>query len=515
MLDVTPPFRLYAARRRRALEGLDAAAIQQATLRRLVKAAEQTRFGRDHGFADIGSVAEFQARVPLRDYDRFWDEYWQAPFPRLVDCTWPGTMPYFAVSSGTTRGVTKYIPCSHAMNRSNRRAAVDLLVHHVANRPHSRILGGRSFMLGGSTALIEQAPGIYSGDLSGIAAKVMPRWARLRYFPPRELETIADWERKIECLARRSLREDIRALSGAPSWLLLFLDRLAAIEGLDEARIAALYPRLELLVHGGVSFVPYRDRFALLLAGSGAETREVYPASEGFFAIADRGDGEGLRLTLDIGLFYEFVPVDELESDAPSRRWIADVEPGVNYALVVSTCAGLWAYVVGDTVRFVDLDPPRVLVTGRTAYTLSAFGEHLIGEELETAVAEAAGEIGAEVVDFSAGSLFPRARGERGGHLYVVEFAAAIDDAARLAGFAAKLDAVLMRLNVDYKDHRAEGFGLNPPRVHPVPPGTFAAWMRRRGKLGGQHKVPRVINDQALFEDLRRFAGDLGAAEET
>jgi hypothetical protein len=507
MLDVTPLFRVCARARLRRLAAIAPAKEQERALLALLAKARDTRFGREHGFAAIRSVAEFRRRVPLRRYEDFWDGYWRPEFPRLVDCTWPGTVPFFAVSSGTTRGVTKFIPCSHEMNRSNRRAAADLLVHHLANRPRSRILGGRNFMLGGSVALVERAPGVHSGDLSGIAAKVMPRWARLRTFPPRALEAIADWEEKIDRFARASLAEDIRSIAGTPSWLLLYFDRLAEVSGLSSGKIKELYPNLEMLVHGGVSFAPYRERFAELLEGGHAETREVYPASEGFFAVADRGDGEGLRLNLDIGLFYEFVPVEELDSPAPTRHWIADAERGVNYAVAVSTCAGLWAYLVGDTVRLVERDPPRVLVTGRTSYTLSAFGEHLIGEEIEAAVAEAAHAIDARVSDYAVGSWFPARAGERGGHLYIVEFARAVDGAGRLERFAATLDRALVRLNEDYAAHRAEGYGLDPPRVHAIAPGSFAAWMKSRGKLGGQHKVPRVINDQALFDELCRFAG--------
>jgi hypothetical protein len=507
MLDVTPLFRLYAGARRRRLAAIAPAAAQERTLLALLARARDTQFGRDHGFASIRSVGEFRRQVPLRRYEDFWDGYWRPAFPRLVDCTWPGTVPFFAVSSGTTRGVTKLIPCSHEMNRSNRRAAVDLLVHHLANRPASRILGGRSFMLGGSVALVERAPGVYSGDLSGIAAKVMPRWARLRTFPPRALEAIGDWEEKIDRFARASLAEDIRSIAGVPSWLLLYFDRLAEVSGISSSQIKDIYPNLEFLVHGGIDFAPYRERFAELLEGGHAETREVYPASEGFFAIADRGDGDGLRLNLDIGLFYEFVPVDELDAAAPTRHWIADAEADVNYALAVSTCAGLWAYLVGDTVRLVERDPPRVLVTGRTSYTLSAFGEHLIGEEIEAAVAEAAHAIEAKVTDYAVGSRFPARAGERGGHLYIVEFARALADADHLERFAAALDEALIRLNEDYAVHRAEGYGLDPPRVHAVAPGCFAAWMKCRGMLGGQHKVPRVINDQALFDELCRFSG--------
>lgn len=507
MLDATPLLRLYARARLARLARLDPVETQRRQLMTLVKAAANTRFGRDHGFAAIADVASYQERVPLRRYEQFWDEYWRADYPVLADCTWPGTIPFFAVTSGTTSGVTKNIPCSRAMNRSNRTSALDILVHHIANRPNSRILAGRSFMLGGSVRLSEVAPGIFSGDLSGIAGRDVPVWARPRYFPPRELEAIDDWAEKIERLAPASLAADVRSISGTPSWLLLFFERLRQGAGTDDPRLAALYPNLELLIHGGVGFAPYRARFERLLAGGHAETREVYPASEGFIAIADRGPDEGLRLQVDTGLFYEFVPVEALAEARPPRPWLAQVEIGRDYALAVTTCAGLWSYLVGDTVRFVSLDPPRIVITGRTSYTLSAFGEHLIGEEIEDAVGDAARAIGRDVTDFAVGALVPGAEADDavGGHLYVVEFEAEPPAEADLAVFAARLDARLAALNEDYAVHRAGDFGMAPPRVTAVPPGTFAAWMQSRGKLGGQNKVPRVITDDALFRALLSF----------
>jgi len=504
MFDATPFLRLYARHRLRRLGRMDPAETQRRTLLRLVAKARNTRFGRDHGFAEITDVGDFQRRTPLRRYEEFWAEYWEGPFPVLTDCSWPGTVPYFAVTSGTTTGITNNIPCTTDMMRSNSRASLDLLTHHLANRPRSRILAGRSFMLGGSTELIERAPGVFSGDLSGIAAGALPLWARPFYFPPPELALLADWEEKVERLAHASLAADIRSLSGTPSWLLIFLDRLAAITG---GGLTDAYPDLELLIHGGVNFAPYRRRFEELLAGGHAELREVYPASEGFFGVADRGPGDGMRLLLDTGLFYEFIPVEELDADRPTRCWIGDVERGVNYAIAVSTCAGLWAYVVGDTVEFVDTEIPRVLVTGRTAYTLSAFGEHLIDAEIEEAIAQAAEAINATVTDYSVGALMPDGDSVRGGHLYIVEFADPAPDADRLAAFAETLDAALCRTNEDYEAHRAGGYGLDAPRVHGLAPGRFAAWMKSRGKLGGQNKVPRIITDDDLFRALRDFAG--------
>lgn len=506
MYDATWILRTYAKRRLRQLAHMDSSRVQLHLLMSLVARARRTQFARDHDFGAIRSLKDYRERVPIRSYEAFWDTYWGRSFPRLVNCSWRGKIPYFAQSSGTTRGTTKFIPVSREINRANTRAVADLLVHHAANRPHSRILAGRCFMLGGSTGLTPQAPGVYSGDLSGIAAAARPPWVGRRYFPPRRLEGIADWELKIECLARRSLREDIRAVGGTPSWLLIFLDRLLEIAGVSDVRIAAVYPDLELLVHGGVAWPPYRDRFAALLEGTDAETREVYAASEGFFGVADGADGAGLRLQLDNEIFYEFVPVGELGADYPDCRWIGDVEPGVNYALVVSTAAGLWRYAVGDTVTVVSRNPPRVLVTGRTAYTLSAFGEHVIGAELEQAVAEAAKAVGTTVSDFAVGSLFSERSAERGGHLYFVEFPASDVTREQVERFTSMLDSVLMRLNEDYAAHRADGWGLNLPQVAVLPPGGFAMWMKGRDKLGGQNKVPRVINDPKLLDTLLKLA---------
>ncbi|HEX2255799.1 MAG TPA: GH3 auxin-responsive promoter family protein, partial [Afifellaceae bacterium] len=389
MLDATPLLRLYGRARRGRLARQDAARAQERQLMRLVRRARGTRFGRDHGFDAIHSVADFQRRVPLRRYEDFWEAYWKDAFPVLTDLTWPGTIPYFAVTSGTSSGRTKHIPVTRAMLRSNNGAGVDLLAHHLANRPESRVLGGKNFMLGGSVDLKELAPGVCSGDLTGITQNEVPSWAPAFIFPPRELAHEADWELKMEQIGRASLATDIRTIAGTPSWLLLYFDRLAQMAG-GARRLAEYYPKLELLVHGGVNFAPYRPQFEAWLEGSGAELREVYPASEGFIAIADRGPGEGMRMVLDRGLFYELVPVEELDSAEPTRHWIGDAEPGRNYAIVLSSCAGLWAYVLGDTVRLVERNPPRLLVTGRTAYFLSAFGEHLTGEEIERAVAEAA-----------------------------------------------------------------------------------------------------------------------------
>jgi hypothetical protein len=504
-LPATELLKGYAAIRSALLDRQDPVRAQEKQLLRLIAAAKDTRFGRDHRYAEIRGVADYQARVPLRTYNQHWDEYWKAEFPRLTDVTWPGTMPFFAVSSGTSSGKVKYIPCSMAMVKSNKRAALDILVHHVRNRPQSRIFDGKCFLLGGSTDLKEQAPGIFSGDISGIAAATQPRWVRRFYFPPRDYTFITDWEQKIETLAPLALQADIRFMSGAPGWLSILFEKLAALKGVSPPRVADIFPNLEILTHGGVSFAPYRKRFESLMAGSRAELREVYPASEGFIAIADRGPGEGMRLLTDNNLFYEFVPVDEVGSRAPTRHWLGTVEPGIDYAIVLTTCAGLWGYVIGDVVRFVSTRPPRLLVTGRTSYMLSSFGEHCTGELVETCVLAAADAIGASLSEFSVGSEFIEGGGALGRHVYVVEFNPPVDEPARIVAFQQAVDSELASRNEDYDERRLIPGGLMAPVVHAVPPGTFAAWLKSIGKLGGQNKVPRIIGDAKQLASLIAF----------
>jgi len=502
-MNPTPLLKLFARRRRKILAAQDPVATQEREWARLVSRAGTTRFAADHSFAGLKSIADYQRAVPLRRYDDFWKDYWKPAFPRLENITWPGLVPYFAVTSGTTSGASKYIPVTAEMNRTNTRAGLDLLSHHLAARPHSQVFAGKSFMLGGSTDLVQEAAGVWSGDLSGIAVKRLPWWAKGFAFPPLEMALLTDWEDKLNRVAALSAKSDIRVLTGTPSWLLILFDKLSAHAG-RTVTARDIYPNLDLLIHGGVNFKPYRTRFEEFLAG-GAELREVYPASEGFIALQDETAADGLRLLIDNGIFFEFVPLEELDAANPTRHWIKTVEPGVNYAIVLSTCAGLWSYIIGDTVRFVSTNPHRILITGRTSYSMSAFGEHLIGEEIEDAVAAAAQSIGASVTDFSMGAVFPKDQGDLGGHVYVVEFAQTPAPAA-IAQVAHVIDETLKRRNDDYRAHRAEGFGIKAPEVRAVPPGTFAAWMKSRGRLGGQNKVPRIINDQTLLATLRELS---------
>jgi hypothetical protein len=498
--DATPCLRLVAARRLRQLQAMEPAATQEALLLGLLRRAAGTRFGRDHGFARIDSVAAFQRAVPLRRYEALHADYLAPALPVLDGVLWPGRTPYLALTSGTTSGRTKHIPVTREMVRANRGAALDVLAWHLAAQPGARPFGGLSFMLGGSTALDQVAPGVRQGDLSGIATHEVPGFLRAWSWPPERIALMADWDAKLDALAREAPAGAIRALSGTPSWLLVLFERLAALHGTPPL------PGLELLIHGGVAWAPYRDRIAPFLP-AGCATREVYPASEGFVAIADRGEGDGMRLCLDRGCFFEFVPVEELDAAAPTRHWAGTIETGVEYAVVVSSCAGLFGYVIGDTVRFVERAPPRLLVTGRTSWMLSAFGEHLAGEEIEAALLAAAAQAGLRVTEYAVG---PEFAGTRGRHRWCVETEAPAepDAAPRLA---ALLDAALRAENDDYTAHR-DGAQLAAPEVVLLPPGAFAAWMRAEGKLGGQHKVPRVVADPARFAAMAASLSDPGRA---
>src|SRR5271157_3743165 len=451
---VNAGFHLHARLRTSRVDSLDPRRVQEQGLLRLVRAARATRFGRDHGFDQVRSVADYQKAVPLRTYETLWNDYLRSSYPVFENLTWPGRIPFLALTSGTTQGTTKYIPISTEMVVSNRKAAQTMVAYHMTARPDSRLFQGRLFFLGGTANLEQPAPGVHQGDLSGIAALELSPLLRPYTFPPLELA--------------------------------------------GESSIGAVWPDLEVVVHGGVKFDPYQKAFQEILGRSDIRLQETYPCSEGFIAFGDPKT-ELLRLLLDHGLFHEFVPVTELDSPDPTRHWLGTLERGVNYAIVVSTCAGMWGHIVGDTVRFESLDPPLLSFTGRTRYTLSAFGEHLINEEVEAAMASASSASRASVRDWHVGPVF---EGALGYHQYVIEFLETPDDPDR---FRRLLDGDLSRRNADYLAHRAEGVGLPLPALVVAQAGAFNSWMRSRGKLGGQNKVPRMDGSGTLTHELVQF----------
>jgi hypothetical protein len=503
-LAVNQGFHAYARRRTKMLAAADPVEVQRRTLLKLLHSARSTRFGLDHGFASIRSFEDYQARVPIRTYEALWNSYLKDRYPRFENLTWPGLIPYLALTSGTTQGTTKYIPVSWQMIASNRKAAKTMVAYHLASRPKSRLFQGRIFLLGGSTNLEQPTEGVRQGDLSGIAAEEAGELLRPYTFPPLDLALESDWDCKLSLLAEKSVSERITLIGGVPSWLLALFGRLLGLTG--KSTMAEVWPSLEVVVHGGVKFDPYRRSFDEILGDPKIRLQETYPCSEGFIAFGDPDTGL-LRLVFDHGIFYEFVPVDELESPNPTRHWLGDVQVGVNYAIVVSTCAGLWSHIIGDTIRFESLEPPLLTFTGRTKYMLSAFGEHLISEEIEGAIAHASESTGAAVGEWHVGPVF---HGALGHHLYVVEF---LKPPQNLEAFRRALDADLSRRNADYLAHRGEGILLPLPEFVVARSGGFDAWMRSRGKLGGQHKVPRMDSSGALTAEIVALLREKGLVD--
>ncbi len=497
-----------AARRRRTLERVsrDAIRVQEATLRAHVRTARDTEFGLAHGFASIRSVADYQTRVPLHDYLAV-RASWQAALAGTPHVTWPGRPRLWVKTSGTTAG-DKVIPVTPPAYRAHRRGGWDALLMAAELVGGGALLGGPMLMLGGSTALQPAGDGALVGDLSGVMARTLPPGIRRRYSPGPAIARIPDWETRIAAVAALVERQDLRLVSGMPSWMLILLEHVARRRGADArpGDLGGLWPNLRAFVHGGVSFAPYRGVFEQRL-GRRLECVEVYPASEGFVAVQTEASG-GLTLMLDYGIFYEFVPVEDLELAHPRRHTIADVELDRPYAVVLTTPAGIWSYILGDTVRFTARDPLRLVITGRTRHFVNAFGENVIVEEVEQALLAACRATGADVAEFTVAPRFPEPGEPRGGHDWLVEFRAAPFDRA---AFVAAIDAALQELNTDYRTKRAGDLGMRPPRLLGLPPGTFHGWMRIAGKLGDQHKVPRVTNSrvvaEALLASVARYTG--------
>jgi hypothetical protein len=478
------------------LDNLDVAVTQRNTLMRLVRHAKRTQFGRDHDFSRIASIADYQARVPVREYEWFWTHYWKAAYPRLDNITWPGQIPYYALSSGTTSGATKYIPVSWEMVRSNKKAAFTTTGLFRHSNPTAKLFTGKFFFLGGSTDLRNQEDGSLAGDLSGIAARELYEFLRPYTFPPGEMTLITNWEEKVTRFAEMSARENITAISGVPAWMQRLFDRVKQVTG--KKTIAEVWPELRLVVHGGTKFDPFRDLFVKEIGSDAVKFCEVYPCSEGFIATEDPRYNL-LRIVPDHDIFFEFIPVEDLGKEKPTRHTLATAELGVQYAIVLTTCAGVWSYLVGDTIAFERLDPPLIRFTGRTKYFLSAFGEHLISEEVEKAVAHACRVCGVYQLDFHVGPLFSSDPSQPGHHLYLIEFAENTPDLAR---FAKEIDEELTRINEDYGPHRVGDLAMLMPEVRAVKHGGFDEWMKARGKYGGQNKVPRMDNSGNMTKDM-------------
>ena len=497
----------WAARRRRSLEQAwrRPAGVQEESLLRLVTTARDTEFGLAHGFASIRTVAEYQERVPLRDYSAF-QPLWERAVGGVRDVTWPGEVRQWVKTSGTTAG-DKLIPVTREAMAAHRKGGWDALLLAVERVGAESLLGGPMLFLGGSTTLHPLGERGLVGDLSGLTMRRLPPVLRGRYAPG-AAAAIPDWETRIETIARQAAGQDMRLLAGMPSWMLVLFERVARAReqaGRPIRDLRPCWPNLRILIHGGVSFGPYAGIFAEWL-GRPLERLEVYPASEGWVGIQTEAR-DGLTLTLDHGNFYEFVPAEDLGAEHPRRHTVADVELGRPYAVALSTPGGLWSYLLGDTVRFTARDPLRLRIIGRTRHFVNAFGENVIVEEVERALTAACRRADAEVVEFTVAPRYPSAGEPRGSHDWLVEFRVPPHEPEE---FARILDETLAALNTDYRTKRWHDVGMVAPRVLALPAGTFHRWMREAGKLGDQHKVPRVTNDRTVAHGLLEAARGLG-----
>lgn len=470
-------------------------AAQKKTFKQILGHAKNTAFARDHGFTEIQSYEDFKKRVPIADYEEL-RPYIDRVVSGEPDVLWPGKPLYLAKTSGTTSGV-KYIPISKESMPEHIKAARNALFCYIHETGNSEFIDGRIIFLQGSP-LLERKKGINTGRLSGIVANHVPAYLQKNRLPSYKTNCIEDWEEKVDAIVEETINEDMRLISGIPPWVQMYFDKLKIRSG--GKKIGDIFPHFSLFVYGGVNFEPYRARLEESI-GRRVDSIETYPASEGFIAFQDSQKEKGLLLLLDAGIFYEFIPAEEYFNENPTRISLEDVELDRNYAIILNTNAGLWGYSIGDTIKFVSKDPYRILVTGRIKHYISAFGEHVIGEEVEHAILSVASEENVEITEFT---VAPQVSPEEGGlpyHEWFVEFAKAPHD---IDQFRLKVDQALQQKNTYYFD-LVEGKILQPLVMRQMEADAFRNYMKSQGKLGGQNKVPRLSNDRNIAQELKKW----------
>ena len=470
---------------------------QETILKELLKTGKSTDFGKEHRLADVQSHADFARAVPLRDYEQF-KPYIEKIKEGRHNVLWKGKPIYFAKTSGPTSGV-KYIPISKDYISNHINTARNSLLCHIANSRSAQFAGGKMIFLSGSPEL-EWIGGVPTGRLSGIGNHHIPSYLRKNQLPSYETNCIEDWETKLDKIVEETLGQDMTLISGIPPWMQMYFDRLTEKTG---KKVREIFPNLSVIVHGGVNFEPYKAKLFESI-GTVIPSIETFPASEGFMAFQDSQEAEGLLLNTNSGIYFEFIPASEVMKENPVRLSLKDVKVGENYALVINNNAGLWGYNIGDMVRFVSVDPYRIVVTGRIKHFISAFGEHVIGEEVEYSLMKAAEEENVRITEFT---VAPMIGSDRSYHEWFVEFENQPYDLRR---FADKVDKNLRRKNI-YYDDLISGNILAPLVIRPVRRNGFIDYMKSRGKLGGQNKVPRLSNDRKVVQVLEQYTEQVAA----
>ena len=470
-------------------------AAQREVLQDLVTAAQYTEFGRKYNFEKLFTLKAFKKNVPIHEYDDI-----KTYILRMMDgeenILWNTPVNWFAKSSGTTSDKSKFIPISEESLKENHfQASKDLLSNYYKNFPSSDLLTGKGLVVGGSHQISKVNETIQYGDLSAVLMQNSPFWGQWIRTPELSVALLDEWENKIEKLAQITAEENVTSLAGVPTWTLLLLKRILEIKG--KTSIKEVWPNLELYINGGVSFVPYKEQFDKILGGK-INYLEIYNASEGFIAAQVKPDDDGMLLFTEHGIFYEFMPVEEYGNENPLTVGLKDIVVGKNYALVMSTTGGLWRYLIGDTVQFTHLNPYHIKITGRLKHYMNAFGEEVIVDNSDKAIAHAAEKTKAVVNDYTAAPVY-FSEYSNGAHEWLIEFDKEPDD---FNTFIFELDDCLKNINSDYEAKRHKNIALRLPIVHKLPCGTFTEWLRSKGKLGGQHKVPRLSNERTMLEEI-------------
>lgn len=489
--------KVYAAFNSRKLNRWrkDAVSVQEKTFQKLISAAKDTAFGRDHHFDEIKTYADFKERVAVQDYEDL-RKYIDRIVEGEANVLWPGKPSYLAKTSGTTSGV-KYIPLTKESLPDQISAARDALLNYIHETGKTGFVDGKMIFIQGSPVL-ENKNGVDFGRLSGIVAHHIPAYLQKNRLPSYKTNCIEDWETKIEAIVDETINEDMRLISGIPPWIQMYFDRLIARS--DGERVKNIFKNFSLFVYGGVNFEPYRAKLEESI-GKRIDSIETYPASEGFIAFQDQQDEKGMLLLPESGIFYEFVPADEFFDENPTRLSLGEVALDVNYALVLNTNAGLWGYSIGDTVKFVSLNPYRIIVSGRIKHFISAFGEHVIGEEVEYALLSVAKDERVEIVEFTVAPQVTPDGNELPYHEWFIEFNKLPED---IELFRSRVDEALQKKNSYYFD-LIEGKVLQPLKIRPMQKGAFINYMKSKGKLGGQNKLPRLSNDRAMADELEKY----------
>ena len=485
--------------RQRQLEqyACDAEYLQRKALIRLLKQGKKTKWGKQHGYDKVLSYEQFAQSSPVNSYEELKD-YIDRMRHGERDVLWPGLVRWYAKSSGTTNDKSKFIPVSkEGLNDTHYRGGSDCVAWYLRNYPDSRLFDGRALILGGSHAPNYNLPHSLVGDLSAILIENINPLVNLIRIPKKETALLSDFELKRDRIAREALNKNVTNLSGVPSWMHSVLTRVLELSGKEH--IDEVWPNLEVFFHGGVAFTPYREQYRHLISHPDMHYMETYNASEGFFGIQDNPHDPSMSLMLDYGVFYEFIPMDRLgQTNEAIPLWA--VEKGCNYAMVISTSSGLWRYLIGDTVRFTSTDPYKFIITGRTKSFINAFGEELIVDNAERGLDVACKVTGAEIREYTAAPVFMNEQGHCR-HQWLIEFSRRPND---LEAFAQRLDLALQTLNSDYEAKRYKDITLQRLEVIPARKGTFDEWLKQNGKLGGQHKVPRLSNDRKIIEAIMK-----------